>query len=183
MADTQRSLAAIIALLANNTAGDISAQDMRDVVETLRMRAGQLSIPEVAAADVVITDTTTYFEVTAPAWTAFAGNDGFDESDGNGRLTYIGVADVMLHVACTVSVSCASVNQVLHIILAKNGTVDDASEVILKLGTGGDQRSTALHLIASVASGDHISVKIRNATSATNVRFECANLQAVSMSK
>jgi hypothetical protein len=67
--------------------------------------------------------------------------------------------------------------------LAKNGTVDDASEVILKLATGADQRSTAMHLIASVASGDYISVKIRNVTGANNVRFECANLQAVSMPK
>jgi hypothetical protein len=183
MADTQRSLADIIALLANNTAGDISAQDMRDVVETLRMRAGQLSIPEVAGADVTISNTTAYFEVTAPTWTAFAGNDGFDESAGNGRLTYKGAADVMLHIACTISVTTGSNNQVLHVMLAKNGVVDDASEVIFKLLTGNDERSTAMHMIASASTGDYFSIKVRNATSAVNVRFECANLQAVSMPK
>jgi hypothetical protein len=181
MADTQRSLAALMALLANNTTGDISPQDVRDLVETVRMKSGSLYVPEAAAAAIVIPDTINYVEMSAPAWTLNAGADGFDETAGNGRLTYKGVADAMLHVACTISLTAASNNQVFHVMLAKNGTPDVSSEVIFKIGTGADAASTALHLVVQVALGDYLSVFIRNTTSASNARLECANLQAVSM--
>jgi hypothetical protein len=181
MADTQRSLAALMALLANNTTGDISPQDVRDLVETLRMRSGALYVPVAAVAAIVIPDTINYVEMSAPAWTLNAGADGFDETGGNGRLTYKGAADAMVHLTCTVSLTAAANSQVFHVVLAKNGTPDVSTEVIVKLGIGADVVTAALHLIAHVSTGDYLSVFIRNETSGTNARLECATLQAVSM--
>jgi hypothetical protein len=183
MADTQRSLAAIIALLANNTAGDISAQDMRDVVETLRMRSGQLSIADGAGAAMTILNTTDYVEATAPAWTLLAASDGFNESGGNGRLTYIGVADVMVQIALSLSFSCASNNQILHLRIGKNGTTDPTAEAQRKIGIGTDVGSTALHLITTMSTGDYLSLWVRNETSTAAPTIVVANLQAVTMPK
>jgi hypothetical protein len=180
MADTQRTLTALMTLLADNTAGAISPQDVRDLVATVRARAAQISVPLAAAAAITISDTTSYFECTAPTW-SLGPADSFDQSDGNGRLTYIGTVAVMLHLACTVSFSSASNNQQLHLRLAKNGTTDATSEVVRKVGTGADVGSAALHLIVSVAANDHISLWVRNATSAANITIQAANLQAVTM--
>lgn len=183
MADTQRSLAAIMALLANNATGDISPQDVRDMVESVRNRSGQISVDEVDGAAIVISDTVTYFEATAPAWHLSPAADGFSEAGGNGRLTYVGVADVMVHASCTVSFSSPSNNQVLHVVLAKNGVIDDHSEVIFKIGTAGDAESTAMHVIVAMSTNDYLSVKVRNSTSIANVTLLVANLQAMSMIK
>jgi hypothetical protein len=181
MADTQRDVATIMSLLADNTAGAISPQDIRDAFFTWRMGHGQLYVAAADAAAVTISDTTNYFEATNPVWTASSGLHWYDESDGNGRLTYTGVADVVVHIAATISFTCASSNQVIHSRIGKNGTTDAASEVQLKVGTGTDVVSTAMHLVTTMSTGDHLSVWFRNATSSANVTVEVANLQVVTM--
>lgn len=169
------------ALLADNVSGDISPQDIRDGFKSYRSYAGQLYVAAADAAAVTIPDTTNYVECSAPVWTELASDAVFDESDGNGRLTYVGAAAVMVHLACTISFTCVSNNQVLHFRLAKNGTTVAASEVIVKIGTGADARSTAIHLVTSMAPGDHISLWVRNETSAADVTVIAANMQGMTM--
>ena len=181
MADTQRSVSAVLALLADNTAGDISAQDLRDAFVSWRMGMGQIYVAATDRATVTISDTTNYFEVTNPVWTLSSGGVWVDESGGNGRLTYTGTADVMCHIACTISFTAASNNQVMHWRIGKNGTTDAASEVQRKVSTGADVGSTALHLVTSMTTGQYLSLWVRNATTASNVTLECANLQLVTM--
>ena len=60
MVDTQRSLSAIQTLFADNTAGAISPQDLRDAVETLRMGHGEIYVSSTAATS--FTDTTSYVD-------------------------------------------------------------------------------------------------------------------------
>jgi hypothetical protein len=181
MADTQRSVSDILTLLADNTNQAISPQDMRDSFVTWRMGHGQLYVAAADAAAITIADTTNYVEATAPAWTASAGLHWFDESDGNGRLTYTGVADVVVHIAATVSFTVSGTNDVIHWRIGKNGTTDVASEVQVKIGTGSDVQSTAMHLVTTLSTGDHLSLFTRNATAVENVTLEVANLQAVTM--
>ena len=179
MADTQRTITAALALLADNTAGDISPQDLRDAFTTWRPGHGQIYVPAAAAAAITIVDTTNYVEVTAPAWTLSSGGYLFDESDGNGRLTYIGTESVMCHIACTISFTAASNNQLTHWRLGKNGTTDASSEVQRKGGTGSDVGAAALHLMVTLTTGDHISLFVRNATAVSDPTLTCANLQVL----
>lgn len=181
MADTQRTLTAILALLADNTTGDISPQDVRDMLVSSIGRCAQISVPAANRAAVTIAGTVNYYEATAPTWVLGSFDALFDQSSGNGRLKYLGVVAADLHIACTISLTCGSNNQVIHARLGKNGVSDAASEVQFKLGTVGDVASTALHLIATVSPGDYISLFVRNETGANNVTVECANLQAVLM--
>lgn len=181
MADTQRSVSDILALLADNTSGNISPQDIRDAFATWRMGMGQIYIPSGSGAAITISDTTNYFEATTPTWSLSSGGFWFNESGGNGRLTYTGTADVMVHAAATISFTTASNLQVVHWRLGKNATPDPAAEAQRKVGTGTDVGSTAIHLVTSMSTGDYLSLWVRNATTATNATLVVANLQAVTM--
>lgn len=46
MAETIRSPSSILSLFADNTSGDISAQDLRDFVETVRMQQGFIHVQQ-----------------------------------------------------------------------------------------------------------------------------------------
>lgn len=179
MADTQRTVAAILALLADNSAADISPQDIRDFAVSWRNTHGQIYVSTPAA--VTISNTTNYFEVTAPTWTLSSGAHLWDESDGNGLLTYVGTEPMAAHIACSISFTVAGSNDVTHWRLGKNGTDDAASEIQRKVGTGADVGSSALHWITSVSAGDHISLFTRNATASDDITLETGNLQVVGM--
>ncbi len=181
MTQTQRSVAEIYALLADNVTEDIGPTDHRDSLATWRMAHGQIYVPAAASAPIIIINNTDYYEAIDPAWTLGADLHLFDESGGNGRLTYTGVADVVLHIACTISMSSGSNNQVTFWRIGKNAVTDVASEVHRKILTGTDVGSTALHLIQSMVTGDYLSLWVRNTSGANNVTLEVANLEAVTM--
>lgn len=179
MADTRRSVADILTLLADNTSGAISPQDLRDAMVSWRPGHGQIFVAAADSGEVVITDQTTYFTAeTAPTWTLSAGAHLLDMSSANGRLTYPAGPDIVVRVACPISFTCASNNQVIHMRLAKNTTDDAASEIQRKVGTGADVGSTALHLITTMSAGDYVALTIKNATSTANVTVEVASIQA-----
>lgn len=181
MAETQRTTAAVYSLLADNTSGDISPQDQRDGFATWRMGHGQMYVAAADAAAITVSDTSSYFEATNPAWTLSGGLHLFDESGGNGRLTYTGTAEVTCHIALSLSMTSASSNQVLHFRIGKSGTTDAASEIQRKVGTGTDVGALAMHLITNMTNGQYLSLWVRNATGANNITVETANLQAVTM--
>jgi len=179
MADTQRPVATILALLGNNTTGDISPQDLRDAFVSWRNAHGQLYVTTPTAT--TISDTTNYFETVEPTWALSSGAHLWDESGGNGRLTYTGTAPMTCHVAASVSFTVAGVNDIVHLRIGKNATADPASEASRFVSTGADVGSTALHLITSVSTGDYLSLWVRNESGTDNVTLQYANLQVVSM--
>lgn len=142
---------------------------------------GQIYVESGSGAAIVISDTTNYFEAVTPVWALSPDAVWFDESAGNGRLTYTGDADVMVHVAATISFTTANNNQLTRWRIGKNTTADPAAEAQRQVGTGADVGSTALHYVTSMSTGDYLSLWVRNSTSATNVSLVVANLQAVTM--
>jgi len=184
MADTQRSLAALLVLLADNATGDISPQDVRDMLVSLQPRGGDIAVLAADRAAVTIADTTNYVEVTAPVWTLDADSHAdWDESGGNGRLTYLGVADVTVQAAGHVSMTAAANNQVIHFRLMKNGTTAASSEVQRKVGTGADVGAAAMSETFQMSTGDYLSLAVRNATSTASVTVECAAIHALTALK
>lgn len=183
MAQTQRTSSEIYTLLANNTTGAISPTDVRDAFATWRAGHGQIYVPAAAAAAISFSDSTSYVEVTGPAFTLSSGAHLFDESAGNGQLTYTGAAAVTVHVAASISMTASNNNQITHWRIGVNGTADAASEIQRKIGTAADVGSTALHLITSLTNGDYLSLFVRNAswTASETVTLEVGNLQAVTM--
>ena len=176
MADTRRTLSELQAILASGFVGSINAQDIRDMLVSLQPAFGRIYVDEADAAAVTISNTSTYFEATAPAWTLSAGGLYFDESAGNGRITYIGDPDVNVHVSASVSITCASSNQVIHTRLGVSGTSDPGSETQRKIATGSDVGSSALHASGTLSTGDYVSLFFQNETSAANVTVICAHI-------
>ena len=183
MPDTQRTVAAVLALLADNSSGDITPQDIRDAFVSWQPGHGQISVPASASAacyGATLPNTTAFHEVTNPVWYLSTGGRWFDESDGNGRLTYTGAEDVHAHIVASISFSGAA-NDTTRWRLGINGTTDVAGEMVRKVGSGGDVGSSAFHLMAMLSPGDHISLWIKNDTATDDPILEAANLQAMTM--
>jgi len=177
MADTQRRLAAIVALLANNTDGDISPQDHRDTVETMRNGHGEISVTATSSTTIA---TSNSFVVVAGTYT-LSGNASNWDMNSNGQLRYIGAASRVAHIASSLSFSTVGNSKVIEIAVAKNGTVVAPSTVSRKTGTGGDVGSTAVHAFIDVDTNDYLDVRVANTTDDTNLTVEKLNLFAMDM--
>jgi hypothetical protein len=180
MADTRRSKAALAALLADNTTGAISPQDIRDFLESAAPPFGSMYIS--TAADTSISQTSTYTKVAGT--TTLTNADGFD-MPANNRLRYTGAPDVHVHVAVTISMTTTGSNQVIFFRVGKNGSavITDAvaSTVARKVGTGADIGSTALHFDTMMSNGDYIELFVANDTSATNAQVDYMYFFALGM--
>ena len=91
MSDTKRSTAQILALLGNNTAGDISAQDLRDVVVSLIPSFGRVSMYS-NATETIISGAGNFTKVLGT--TTMSGSEvDFDDDGGtSNRLRYTGAS-------------------------------------------------------------------------------------------
>ena len=177
MVDTKRTLTAIYALLADNTTGLISPQDIRDTVATLAPGHGELSITASAATTISTADT-----FTAVAGTyALSGNAMNWDMNTNGQLRYTGTPDRVVHIANSLSFTTAGNNKVMEIAVAKNGTPIASSTVSRKTGTSGDVGSTAVHAFTSVSTNDYLTVMISNTTDTVDSTVTYLNLFAMDM--
>ena len=177
MADTQRTVSAIYTLLADNAVGAISAQDLRDGLETMRCGYGQLYVA--ADSEITPSNTTDYTECTAGTWTLGADAHWFDESGGNGRLTYTGAAAVVCLCIAAFSMTAGGNNQVSHWKLGKSGTTAAASEIDRKIGTGTDVGSASTMLLTSLANGNYLSLWGRNETSTATLTVTGGSLSVI----
>ena len=171
MADTARSLAAIQALFADNSAGAISPQDLRDAVETLATKYGEIYVSSSSATS--ITDTTSYFDI-AGTWTLGQAKQ-FDENT-NGQLRYTGTPDVEAMVKGSVSVTVAGNNDIVHLEIRKNGQDVTGSDATLKLATGADVQSFSVLGVVSLSTNDYITLAVRNETATDNITAVEAHL-------
>jgi hypothetical protein len=180
MADTRRTLAEILVLLADNTAGLISPQDIRDAVKSLAPTHGGFYIS--SAVETVIAGVDTWTKLLGTTTVAASIGDGFSMSTNN-RLLYSGTPDVHIHITATLSMISASANQVLGFRVAKNGDATGAdsvaSEVSHKIATGADVVGVPVIFDGVISTGDYLELFIENTTSAGNVTANNGYLFAV----
>lgn len=168
MADTRRTLSDLQTLLADNTTGAISAQDIRDVLFSASPPHATMYITSPAAT--TVSQTSTYVKVAGTTASTYLKE--FD-MPANNRLRYIGTPVIHVHCAITVDVTTASNNQLASFRIAKNGvaTGDDAvaSTVDHKTGASTDVISTALHYDTMMSYGDYLELFCANETTASNM--------------
>src|SRR4030067_3469966 len=139
------------------------------------------------ATDTVITTQSTFTKVTIV--TTLNTNVQFD-SPSAGRLRYTGSVTRMFHLGCTFDVSSVTNNQVIKGVFYKNGGVNANSEftsgtqlsagtIQHKTGTGGDQISTAIHVMVELATNDYIELGILNDTSTADLKVIDMNVFAM----
>ena len=176
MADVRKTHAQLTALLADNSSGDISPQDIRDMLESLVPAFGSFSLS--AAVETSIATVSTPVKC---AGTTTAHTTPRDFTHTNGRLTYTGPTDQHLHVASTISFMTAGSNKVISFYLAKNGSVIAGSKTSRKIGTGSDVGSIALHWDLMVSENDYVEIWVENETDNTNLTASTLYLFALGM--
>jgi hypothetical protein len=176
MADTARTKAALAALLADNISADISPQDVRDFLETMNPSFGSLYWSATAATTIAVQST--YYKALG---TTTAINLNRFTSPASNRLTYTGDPDIHLHIACSMSCTCASNSQILGFSIGINGTHIPASLIQRKVGTGADVGALALHWDAQLSTNDYIELFVTNDSGTATVTIEQGYLFAMSM--
>lgn len=168
MADTQRTLQALRALLADNTSQAISPQDIRDFLETFIPGHASAYISSTAAT--VLSDTSTWIQV-AGTYSLSSEQKNWNQAVA-GQLDYDGPEDRLVTINCGISMTCVSNNQTVEIGIGKNGTIWTPSIGQRKVGTGADVGRAAITAQLRVVSGDYLSVMWRNITGANNLTAE-----------
>lgn len=183
MVDAIKTLSELRTILADNATRDISEQDARDLLASLVMQHGQLSVAGNAVAT-TIPDNTDFHEVDVTGvalsnQSAILGTDDFD-MPAAGRLRYIGVETRMFHAMCTVSFISEGNNQEIHLQLGKSGTPSAEAEIRRKVG-GDDVGSTAIHWLTTLENDEYLSLFAKNITAANDITIVSFNLQAMGM--
>lgn len=176
MADTQRTLAQLEALLADNTVSGISAQDIRDMLKSLTPEMGSLYLS--AAIETVIAANNTWTKALGTTLVGSMMREFSMPSDG--VIQYDGAEDRHFHIACSISTTSQGSNQVVRVAIAKNGT-PLPGWMRKKIGTGTDEESTALHADAMMSTGDQLAIYLMNETSAGNLTLTAGYLFGVGM--
>jgi hypothetical protein len=174
MPDTDRTLAALQSLLADNVAGDISPQDVRDMLVSLSIKYGEMYISTPAAT--TISDTTNYFDV---AGTYTAGALKQFDMNTNGQLRYIGTPTIEVLVFANLSLTVAGNNDIVHLEFRKNGADVSGSDAMRKVNTGADVGAMSIVGITGMATNDFLTIAVRNETATDNVTGVEAHVLAV----
>lgn len=173
MAQTQRSLAELIALLPNNTSGLISPEDVRDMLVSLAPIHGSYSRLVTAPTTVSVAG-----DYVKAAGTTTPGTLHDLTMDQDNRLTFVGASPRHFHVLASISMTCDGINKVLGLKLAKNGVPLDFSVVRRSVGTGLDVGALSLQGDMTLVENDYVEVWLTNETSATDVTIEEIHLHA-----
>jgi len=117
-----------------------------------------------------------------PTTALSSGEYEFDNGGGNtGRLRYIGETTKMFHIACTISFSPATANDEFVIGIAKNGTVISQSKVINMARGIGETSSTALHIMAELATDDYLELYVGNLSTTGNFTIKTIAMFAMGL--
>ena len=177
MTQTQRSASEVFALIADNTTGDVSPQDHRDAIESLRNGHGELAITSSSETTI---GTQNVFVQCAGTYTLSPNPHNWDMNT-SGQLRYIGVADRVVHIAASWSATVDGNAKTIRVAVAKNGTPIAVSEVKRKIAAGADVGSSAAHAFIDVVTNDYISLMVANATDTANVTMVTLNLFCMDM--
>jgi hypothetical protein len=179
MADTQRTRTDLLTNLFQDgqAANSITAQDMRDLIESLMAPHGSASLTANTTATTVAAGSV-FYDV-AGTWTV-GGNPLFVTEATTGRLTYLGTATKCFMVTSTASMTSGSSNQATNWAIAKNGTAV-APMIGRKIGTGSDEGAVAVSACIMLATNDYVQLQMSNDTGANNVTATEASIQMIGM--
>jgi hypothetical protein len=177
MTQNPKVLSALLAQLPDNTTGDISAEDIRDVVVSLFPSRGQLDLT--ASAQTTFASTNVYYKLAGTtALDTSLGQDGFSQVSNNEMRATKAVNQVLL-VTANVELVCASNNKSYGITIAKNGTPLSNVHVSAILSDSNEGYGFSVTALIPTAQNDTISIYIRNETDTTAVTATSLALSAI----
>lgn len=184
MAETSKLLAALLAQLPDNTAGDISAEDIRDAVVSLSPSRGQLELASGGSATTTFGASGTYVHV--------AGTTALDSSvasstvtqHANGVLKMQKNVEQVALVNATLEVLPAGNNKRYTFTFAKNGTAIPELALTAYYGNlGGNPAGVFLSGLVSMTYNDELSVVVKNDTDTTSITASVYTLSLIGFIK
>lgn len=177
MTQTPKVLSALLAQLPDNTTGDISPEDIRDVVVSLFPSRGQIDLT--AGGTTTFALTNTYYKLAGTtALDATLGQDGFSMPANNELRATKAVNQVLLCTA-NIEVSCGQNNKNYSMTFAKNGAAIDTFHVTERLASSGQPYFYSFTALIPVVQNDTISVYVRNDTDTTSLTTLNLTISAV----
>ena len=168
MADTRRTVAALLVLWADNATGDVSPQDGRDWMVSTSPAYGSLYWATPAETTVAAVDT----PVKASGTTASVAASSDVTVATTNRLTYTGAPTLSAKVWANITMTAAANNKLVSLHIAKNGSVIASAEMRRTVGTGADYGNMGTHTIVSLAQNDYVEIWVENETDAVNITVQ-----------
>lgn len=170
MADTRRTRAELLASLADNSTGDISAQDLRDFLVTIM--GGYASLKTVDGTTAQGSINATPAKVTT--WDTNGAANGLIPDHTTDDIT-VDVSGVYF-VECDISFS-GSGNSTFQVHLRVDGVEADEG-FHRKIGSGGDTGSAGFHGIVSLTAAEVLTVYIESQDGGTTITPSDAQFSA-----
>lgn len=149
-----------------------------------KMSMGEISYFSTTGVSIAIaaqSDGSSNMVVCNPTTTLNGFNNFDNGGSNNGRLRYIGDKTMTFHTACTISIVPAGAADTFVFGVAKNGVVQAASKVLVKVINAGDTASTAMHLMVELAHNDYLEMFVGNTTDADDLTLKSLCLFAMSI--
>jgi len=169
MADTQRTAAQIIALLVNNTTGDISPQDLRDFAESMRTPHGKQYWHD-SAVETAISSAGAFVKANGTSIGTLSDPYKVDTTTTPNKLIYTGVSERHFQIMGVTSMTVVSGgNQDLAAVLYYNGAPMLDTETHTTSKTAGDLVTLTCHGDIVMSTNDYIELWVTNDSSTSNV--------------
>lgn len=169
MADTQRSLVALQSLLADNSTGDISPQDLRDFLVSA---LGGYASMHCAAGSIAQTA-----DITAAALTCWNGNgsasSGVTPDHANDRVTVSVAGDYLVTFAASLR---ATAGRTVKLQLRQNGVAVAGASAEFNAQATTDIACLTATRVVTCAASDVLTVYISASADGTNVTVSEASL-------
>lgn len=184
MVDTIRTESTLLTTLFQDgqAAGSITAQDVRDLIVSLRPAQGECSMQGNSTATTV-SATSTFYKVAGTTALTSGAYLVDDASTTSNRLRYTGAAAKTFMVQTTFSFDAASNNQVLVFKLykyddsASSGAVIDESQITMDYH--GEQVNGTIQALVTLDTNDYVELHVANNTATVNVIVKDFNMQAI----
>ena len=156
MADTSRTKAALLTLLADNTTGDISEQDVRDVLVSIMGGYGDIYLTGGSTAQTSIG--TSYVKISG-----FAANGLSDETTPdhtNDRVTVTGAGVYLVNT----SISFSGTGNAVITFSVHVGQAEPTQKIsiVRKIGAGGDVGNANAVGILSLSASDQVELFVKS---------------------
>ena len=180
MADTPRTLATLLGLLADNTTGNITPQVMRDLLVSLYPSRGQLALAPGGTATTTFTGTGVYRPVAGTTVLDTGVGTANITMPANGQLRFEKAVTEVVLATANLEVLPASNNKRFTFTFAKNGTAIPALSMTYYYGNlSGNPAALVLSGFVTMAANDILSVVVKNDTDTTAITASVLTLSGV----
>lgn len=170
MAQTPKSLAALLDALADNTTGQITPEDIRDMLVSLYPARGQIQLTSGGSVATSFATSGTYVKVAGVTELDATVSNGDVAMPANGAIQWKKAANQVLLVNATLEVLPAVNNQRYTFTFAKNGVAIPGLAFTAFYGNlSGNPVGVFLSGLVDVAQDDTITVVAKNDTGTASI--------------